>query len=178
MTPCSSCARHVRETETACPFCGAELAASPPRTVAIVGRVTRAAIFSAALVACGTKHEEPKPAPPAGSAEKLDQDFNQLLGSAEPGSAQPGSAVAHASDAAVAADAAQVAVPVDAMTDEERTRQLQHAQDQHKRDEEQALRRQREEDQRRREEQLRLQQQDFNQNAKPYGAPPARRRVV
>ena len=120
-----------------------------------------------------TKHDEPKPAPPVGSAEKLDQDFNQLLGSAE-----PGSAVAHASDAAVAADAAQVAVPVDAMSDEERTRQLQHAQDQHKHDEEQALRRQREEEQRRREEQIRLQQQDFNHNAKPYGAPPARRRVV
>lgn len=169
MTPCSSCARHVRDTETACPFCGAELAASPPRTVAIVGRVTRAAIFSAALIACGTTHEEPKPAPPAGSAEKLDQDFNQLLGSAE-----PGSAVAHASDAAVAADAAQVAVPVDAMTDEERTRQLQHEQDQHKRDE--ALRRQREEDQRR--QQDHIQQRDYNQNAKPYGAPPARRRVV
>ena len=183
MTPCSSCARHVRDAETACPFCGAELVASPPRTVAIVGRVTRAAVFSAALVACGTKHDEPKPAPPTGSAEKLDQDFNQLLGSAEPGSAEPGSAVAHASDAAVAGDAAQVAVPVDAMSDEERTRQLQHQQqqqtDQHKRDEEQALRRQREEELRRREEQIRLQQQqDFNHNAKPYGAPPARRRVV
>ena len=145
-----------------------------------LGRITRAAVFSAALVGCGGKKDESKAAP-AGSAERLDQDFNQLLGSAEPGSAAPGSAVAHASDAAVAGDAAQVAVPADAMSDEERTRQLQHQQqqtDQHKRDEDQALRRQREEEQRRREEQIRLQQQDFNHNAKPYGAPPARRRVV
>src|SRR6476659_5683807 len=120
MTPCSRCARHVRHHETACPFCGAEFAAAPPRTFTVVGRVTRAAVFSAALVAC-TKHEEPKPAPHTGSAEKLDQDFNQLLGSAEP-------QVAHTSDAAAAADAAKVAVPVDAMSDEERTRQLQREQ--------------------------------------------------
>ena len=172
MTPCSACARHVKHDETACPFCGTPFTAPAPRNLRVVGRVTRAAVFSAALVAC-SKHEEPKPK--AGSAEHLDQDFNQLLGSAEPGSA----AVAASADAAVAVapDAGTDA----ALTDEERTRQLQHAQDQ-QREEKQREQRQREQraqdELRRREiEQQQLRQQQ-HYNAKPYGAPPARRRVV
>lgn len=173
MTPCSACARHVKHEETACPFCGAPFAAPGPRNLRVVGRVTRAAIFSAALVACG-KHDEPKPAPTPGSAEHLDQDFNQLLGSAEThGAPVRDAAVAIAPDAAV--DAGK--------SDEERTRELQQAQQQ-KQQQQQREHEQRADEERRRREQeqerLRQQQLDMQQhyNAKPYGAPPARRRVV
>jgi predicted amidophosphoribosyltransferase len=162
MTPCSACARHVRHSETACPFCGAAFSAPAPRALARIGRVTRAAVFTAALAACA-KHDEPKPAPVhTGSAENLDQDFNQVLGSAEPGSA----AVAVSVDAAVPLDAATV----DAMSDEERTRQLQKQQEaEHRRKQQQQ------------QQQQQVQQQlqmDQHINAKPYGAPPARRRIV
>lgn len=162
MTPCSACARHVKHDETTCPFCGAPFIAPAARNVRVVGRVTRAAIFSAALVACG-KHEEPKPQPqPKGSAEHLDQDFNQLLGSADTQVAPRDAAVAIAPDAAVDAG----------LSDEERTRQLQQVQQQKQHADEERRRREREQQQ--------LQQQQVQQhyNAKPYGAPPARRRVV
>jgi predicted amidophosphoribosyltransferase len=168
MTPCSACARHVKHDETACPFCGTPFAAPAPRARRVVGRVTRAAIFSAALVACG-KHDEPVPAPKAGSAEHLDQDFNQLLGSAQTPAASPAdAAVALAPDAAV--DAGK--------SDEERTRELQEAQQKKEKDQQQhadAERRRRELEQERLREQQEIRQ---HYNAKPYGAPPARRRVV
>ncbi|MBV8755847.1 MAG: hypothetical protein JO257_01150 [Deltaproteobacteria bacterium] len=171
MTPCLACARHVKHDETACPFCGAPFAAPPPRNHRIVGRVTRAAIFSAALVAC-SKHDEPKPTPKPGSAEHLDQDFNQLLGSAEPGSGTaPGdAAVALAPDATIDAG----------LSDEERTRQLQQAQEQkdRQRHADDERRRREIEEQRLRQQQIQQDQIQQHYNAKPYGAPPARRRVV
>jgi hypothetical protein len=161
MTPCPGCARHVRDRDASCPFCGAAVV-HVVRAFAI-GRVTRAAVFSAALVACGGTKDAPKPA--AGSAEHLDQDFNQLLGSAE-GSARRQVAV----DASLAIDAAATA---DAgISDEERTRQLQRAQEaEHRR----KLQRDHE---RELEEQREQQQQQWHHVPKPYGAPPARRRVV
>ena len=164
MTPCSACARHVKHDETACPFCGAPFVAPAPRSARVIGRVTRAAVFSAALVACH-KQEEPKPAPKTGSAEHLDQDFNQLLGSAEVQQAPADAAVAVAADAAI--DAGK--------SDEERTRELQHAQQVEQQQKQHA-----DDERRRRElEQQRLRdQENMMHNAKPYGAPPARRRVV
>lgn len=45
LTPCPSCARHVRERS--CPFCGADVP-SPAARPRFVGPVTRAAVFSAA----------------------------------------------------------------------------------------------------------------------------------
>ena len=172
MTPCSACARHVKHDETACPFCGAPFIAPAARNVRVVGRVTRAAIFSAALVACG-KHEDPKPTPKAGSAEHLDQDFNQLLGSADTHAAPRDAAVAIAPDAAVDAG----------LSDEERTRQLQQAQQaqqqkEHQKHADEERRRRELEQQRLREQQLQQQQIQQHYNAKPSGAPPARRRVV
>jgi hypothetical protein len=49
LAPCAACARHVRVSEDACPFCGVPLAASmrassPPRGPAV--RLTRAALFA------------------------------------------------------------------------------------------------------------------------------------
>jgi pyruvate-formate lyase len=166
MTPCPGCSRHVRDDEPACPFCASALATPRPRAP-VLGRVTRAAVFSAALVACGGKKDEAKPA--AGSAEHLDQDFNQLLGSAE-GSAPPA-----AIDAGIAQVAADAPAAIDAgLTDEERTRQLQHAQ------EEQQRKRREQIEEQQQQQQLRVQQhqRDWHNVAKPYGAPPARRRIV
>ena len=55
LTPCSSCARHVRSTELACPFCGAaiapSIATSEPRVVN--ERLTRSALHALG-VAVGT----------------------------------------------------------------------------------------------------------------------------
>lgn len=53
LTPCSSCARHVRRSELACPFCGASLSLEvAPTSRTTAERLGRAAIFSfgAALV--------------------------------------------------------------------------------------------------------------------------------
>jgi len=50
LTPCPACARHVRER--VCPFCGADVPAPAARPV-LAGRITRAAVFSA-LAGCWT----------------------------------------------------------------------------------------------------------------------------
>ncbi|MFN7696980.1 MAG: hypothetical protein ACK6CU_19950 [Deltaproteobacteria bacterium] len=47
LRPCSSCARHIRATENACPFCHAVLEPSPTTaTGPSVGRLGRAALFA------------------------------------------------------------------------------------------------------------------------------------
>jgi hypothetical protein len=55
LEPCAHCKRHVAVDATKCPFCAAPIVASPPRT-ALVGRWSRAAIFAGAttLTACYT----------------------------------------------------------------------------------------------------------------------------
>jgi hypothetical protein len=50
VTPCPGCNRHVRDTT--CPFCGAAVPTAAPRP-AFVGRITRAAVFSA-VAGCWT----------------------------------------------------------------------------------------------------------------------------
>jgi hypothetical protein len=56
LRPCSECRRHVRIDEHTCPFCAAALAPGAP-PVLPVGRLTRAAVFTAgaALAGCGGK---------------------------------------------------------------------------------------------------------------------------
>lgn len=51
LRPCEACSRHVRVEEAACPFCGATLVASEPRRVTLVGRASRAMVFASATVA-------------------------------------------------------------------------------------------------------------------------------
>lgn len=46
LRPCSGCGRHVRTTETSCPFCACALQVAPDAPVRIVGRMGRAAIFA------------------------------------------------------------------------------------------------------------------------------------
>jgi hypothetical protein len=60
LLPCPSCRRHVRSTETSCPFCAVALAfAEPPPLPSPVGRLTRAAVFAGAALAsaCGSSQK-------------------------------------------------------------------------------------------------------------------------
>jgi hypothetical protein len=70
LVPCPSCARHVRQSEPACPFCSVQLAlghVSPPALPR--SRLGRAATFAfgaslvgaTSLVACGGESETSKP---------------------------------------------------------------------------------------------------------------------
>jgi len=69
LTPCPECQRHVRKTETTCPFCGQALSLSHlPEQVLPRSRLGRAATFAfgatlvgaTALVGCGGESEEGK----------------------------------------------------------------------------------------------------------------------
>lgn len=51
LRPCGSCRRHVHASEASCPFCRAELAPVAPRFATIGGRLGRAAIFAGATLA-------------------------------------------------------------------------------------------------------------------------------
>ena len=86
LAPCVSCARHVRVTEDACPFCGAALAASlresaPPRGPAV--RLGRAALLAfSALGTTGTLSATPdcsssSIAPPYGIFPQPEQDAGE-----------------------------------------------------------------------------------------------------
>jgi hypothetical protein len=80
---CTDCNRHVRATETSCPFCSAQLdfsQATPPRLIS--GRFSRtaalaltASLGAVALVDCGSSHPEygaPSPIPDASAADATD----------------------------------------------------------------------------------------------------------
>jgi len=73
LVPCRACARHVRDAETTCPFCGAAIEATAPRELAPLPndrKLTRAALTFAtaaaiATTACGKSAvgESPPPQP-------------------------------------------------------------------------------------------------------------------
>ena len=50
LRPCAQCRRHVDLTETACPFCHAALEPVAPRSVHVAGRLSRAAVFAGATL--------------------------------------------------------------------------------------------------------------------------------
>jgi hypothetical protein len=88
LTPCSSCSRHVRRTERACPFCGSTLvlAAAPLRVVG--ERLGRAAIFSIGAAAitsvggCGAKSELSIGSPPTVQTDAaIAHDMGQIFSS-------------------------------------------------------------------------------------------------
>jgi hypothetical protein len=68
--PCPSCARHVKRSDSACPFCGAEVPHVSARAVRVaVGRLSRSALFAASaagLALATTECENPQPLPPYG----------------------------------------------------------------------------------------------------------------
>jgi hypothetical protein len=50
-TPCGTCARHVKQGDAACPFCGAATRkAAPPAALSAAGRLSRSALFAAGAV--------------------------------------------------------------------------------------------------------------------------------
>lgn len=51
LRPCASCGRHVRDTETSCPFCATALSPVPAAASRRVGRIGRAAIVAFGAVA-------------------------------------------------------------------------------------------------------------------------------
>ena len=60
LVSCSSCARHIRRSETACPFCGELLVETSPSTASAARPLTRAAILLASAAAVAGCGKEPK----------------------------------------------------------------------------------------------------------------------
>ena len=149
LRPCSRCRRHVRFADESCPFCGAALAAPVAHRIPR-GRLSRAAVFASAatLAACGGKKEE-QAKPPAGSGS--------ATGSAE---AVPAAADAAPTPDAALADAAEAA-PADAAAPPD-------AGDLHKPIDKKHVKKKPDE----------AAHPPVHPNPKPYGAPPARKRIV
>jgi hypothetical protein len=117
---CPSCARHVRSTETACPFCATALTASPaggepvPAARVASKRLSRAALFAlgataAAAVACSSTTDSNTVAiyggPPADSGSEAEPTPMPVYG---------GPAIDAGMDAPVLLDAAYGGPPFDA----------------------------------------------------------------
>jgi hypothetical protein len=162
----------------ACPFCAATLSPGVARNVVLRGRLTRAAVFGAALVvgACGNKTDNaPKPAQGSSDPKELERMLDEPIGREPTAHAAP---IDAAVDAAAIAAAIDAGVPPDAGPDAAAIARRVAA-ERKRRDAE--LRKRIEEEQREAERLRELQQQQQQQqfhNAKPYGAPPARRRLV
>lgn len=69
---CSGCRRHFRE-EPSCPFCGA--AAPPPPRTAVPSTLSRAAIFAALSTGCYTSSPPPQGPPPPPPPHEEHRDF-------------------------------------------------------------------------------------------------------
>ena len=75
LQPCPSCARHVRATETTCPFCATAIALSPSAAPMMTERLGRAALFAfgAAMAtnvaACSMSTTPPADAGPTNDAQ-------------------------------------------------------------------------------------------------------------
>jgi hypothetical protein len=172
LVPCGECRRHVDARETACPFCAASIRTRSLRR-APRGRITRAAVFSAALVACESKQPPPQPAP--APQQHGSDDLEKLLDGDHHVADRPPPPVAPAdaamADATAIATAAQDAgVTLDAGMTPDKMLQLKTEKD----------RRLREKRRKKREEVIQVAppDPDWRHLAKPYGAPPARRRLV
>jgi hypothetical protein len=169
---CGGCKRHVDVREDRCPFCASAVTARPQR-VSVRGRLSRAAVFSAALVACESKQPPPQPAP-APQLQQGSDDLEKMLDGDQHVADRPVVAPPPATDAsladagAIATQAIDAGVPVDAGMD--RAKILEH-----KRKE--RIRREREEQQREPPPPPPPPYDHMN-IPKPYGAPPARRRLV
>jgi hypothetical protein len=148
--PCPACKRHVATHEVACPFCAHRFT---PRAqhIALVGRVSRAAVFSAALAACSNDKPPPPAAPPAQGSDDLEQLLDKQGNAVEPTAPPPiDAAVPEPDTAVVDAGVADAGVVI-----KKKRRQQKEAV-----------------------EKLPDTLPDRIINAKPYGAPPARRRLV
>jgi len=176
LVPCGGCRRHVDASEERCPFCAAAVTGRPRRAI-VAGTITRAAVFSAALVACESKQSPPAPAPVqqqqgSDDLEKmLDGDQHVADRAPVPPTATSDAALADAT--AIATATADAGVPVDAGMDQAKLLELKTRKE----------RLQRERERRRKQQQDEVQvapppPPDWHNIPKPYGAPPARRRLV
>ncbi len=75
LDPCASCRRHVAAHERECPFCGAARTTVSIRATPLAGRLSRAAVF-AGLPACWMGNESPQrqtpPQPPPVDEKHVD----------------------------------------------------------------------------------------------------------
>lgn len=160
LVPCPACRRHIALDERSCPFCGAAIrVARAPRFVPRA--LTRAAVFSAALAACesGSRTTAPTSAPVPQQGSAADDDLEKMLDTDQrvvehPVQTPPPPQVIDAG----------VPVPIDAAVVDstpKRTKTRTKKQDTKKAVDivpDEII--------------------DHRRLAKPYGAPPARRRVV
>ena len=172
---CTGCRRHVAVTELTCPFCAGELPTQRPQRV-LVGRLGRAAMLSAVLAACDSKPAD-TPAPvlaPAHESGSGSDDLEQLLDVDHRVVERASPADAAVPDAAAIAQAPDAGLRPDAGVDPALAERKRRAAE--RRREKQRLEALRLEEEQR---QLReLHKMNHIERAKPYGAPPARRRVV
>lgn len=71
--PCVQCRRHVADSDAACPFCDAARARpARPRARPLVGRISRAAVF-AGLTACWTSSKPTAAEPAPGDPQVVDK---------------------------------------------------------------------------------------------------------
>jgi hypothetical protein len=90
LIPCEGCKRHVRAADDRCPFCGAAITAVPVARSMFEGRLSRAAVFaSAVLIAPGCLVQSnpppnyqqqlppPPPAPPPDDPQGHHTEFSQ-----------------------------------------------------------------------------------------------------
>lgn len=151
LAPCPACKRHIATHERACPFCAHALPVLRAEHKSVIGRVTRAAVFSAALAACSNdKPKQPPPAPAQGSDDlekMLDHDGHTVDHAAVP---PPADAAIVEPDAAVV----DAGLPPDAgVVKKKKKKKVEQVQET-------------------------ITPIDPRHLAKPYGAPPARRRIV
>lgn len=154
LAPCPGCRRHVTIDERTCPFCERPLPALRGQHVALVGRVSRAAVFSAALAACSGDKQPPAPAPPppaqgSDDLEQLLDNDGREVAQPDPPPAPIDAAVEPIADAAIDAGVPDAGVVKKKKVRTHEDREVKQQLDQ-----------------------MRI------HNAKPYGAPPARRRIV
>ena len=149
LVPCPSCKRHVTTREQVCPFCAHALPPARAQRIVLLGRVSRAAVFSAALAACA----DDKPKPPAPAPAQGSDDLEKLLDQ-QPQPVEHAPIDASLADAA-APDAAVVdaGVPPDAGVAKKKKKKQKV-------------------------EEVPVKIEPDHIHAKPYGAPPARRRIV
>ena len=169
---CPACDRHVDVRERTCPFCASALAPGRARRIVLAGRVSRAMVFGAALAACGD--DPPAQPAPAPVQHGSDDDLEKMLDTqgAQRAPDSPPADAAPPVDATIA-DAAVPDAGVDAEAERKRKAALAEKRRKQKRERELLEERNRIIEQRKRELEV-----DRSNIPKPYGAPPARKRIV
>ncbi|HEV3192255.1 MAG TPA: hypothetical protein VGY54_17205, partial [Polyangiaceae bacterium] len=110
--PCPGCSRHVKQGDCICPFCGAKTSCTQDPTVAVKGRMSRAALLAAGAVGavlattdCSSSDTgSPSPAADAGDASQGDGSVVALYGAFVPPDASDASSAMPPSDTGASSD--------------------------------------------------------------------------